>query len=90
MSHLHLGQEQQPGDEHAYCQLRSKSNLLSGMQEAVSFVLEGLSKGIEPQQIAADMLDACLAGDPKDACGIGCDNMTCIVVLLQSQADSTS
>lgn len=52
------------------------------MQAAVGFVLEGLGKGLEPHQISANMLDACLAGDPKDACGIGCDNMTCIIVLL--------
>ena len=49
----------------------------------------GLEKGQAPQEIAAEMLDACLANDPKDACGIGCDNMTCLVILLK-QAEAAA
>lgn len=52
----------------------------------MTFVVKGLESGKAPQDIAAEMLDACLAGDPKDACGIGCDNMTCVIVLLEPAA----
>jgi protein phosphatase 1G len=51
-------------------------------QDCVDFVLQRLDQGMEPTQIACAMLDACLANDPKEARGIGCDNMTAIVVLL--------
>jgi hypothetical protein len=60
------------------------SNRVCFLQDAVSFVLEGLAKGQAPQDVAASMLDACLATDPKDACGIGCDNMTCVIIRLNS------
>jgi len=51
-------------------------------QDVVDFVAQRLDQGMEPAQIACAMLDACLANDPKEARGIGCDNMTAIVVLL--------
>ena len=54
-------------------------------QDAVDFVSQRLDQGMEPTQIACAMLDACLANDPKEARGIGCDNMTAIVVLLNAQ-----
>ena len=56
------------------------------MQDAVTFVSAGLDKGQSLHDISAEMLDACLANDPKDACGLGCDNMTVILVLLQGGA----
>lgn len=59
-------------------------------QDAVDFVSQRLDQGMEPVDIAKAMLDACLANDPKEARGIGCDNMTAIVVLLnvgQPQAE---
>lgn len=58
-----------------------------GLQDAVNFVQAGLDKGQAPQDIAGEMLDACLANDPKDACGIGCDNMTCVIVLLKTMEE---
>ena len=30
--------------------------------------------------IAAELLDACLASNPRESKGIGCDNMTAIIV----------
>jgi protein phosphatase 1G len=56
----------------------------------VNFVLSGLAKGLPPHEIAASMLDACLANDPKDACGIGCDNMTCVIVLFKTAGSDES
>lgn len=51
-------------------------------QDVVDFVTARLEQGMNPTQIATSMLDACLANDPKEARGIGCDNMTAIVILL--------
>ncbi len=36
--------------------------------------------------IAAALLDACLAPDPRETRGIGCDNMTATIVLLHGTA----
>lgn len=52
-------------------------------QEAVDFVRARLQSGIAPTDVASQLLDACLATDPKEARGVGCDNMTAIVVQLQ-------
>jgi serine/threonine protein phosphatase PrpC len=51
-------------------------------QEAVDFVSARLDEGRTAAQSACDLIDACLAPDPKEARGVGCDNMTAIVVLL--------
>jgi serine/threonine protein phosphatase PrpC len=51
-------------------------------QEAVDFVSARLDEGRTAAQAACDLIDACLAPDPKEARGVGCDNMTAIVVLL--------
>jgi protein phosphatase 1G len=52
-------------------------------QEAVRFVRERLADGAAPTDVACQLLDACLASDPKEARGVGCDNMTAIVVQLR-------
>ena len=51
-------------------------------QDAVDFVRARLRQGAAPADAACQLLDACLAGDPKEARGVGCDNMTAIVVRL--------
>jgi len=45
----------------------------------VDFVGERLAKGCQPHDISSDLLNACLANDPREARGIGCDNMTAAV-----------
>lgn len=55
-------------------------------QEAVNFVAEGLDKKLDAQDVCSSLIDECLAADPKQAYGIGCDNMTCIVVQLHNFA----
>jgi len=52
-------------------------------QDVVDFVEQRLDKGMSPSEISCAILDACLASDPKEARGVGCDNMTAIVVLLK-------
>jgi protein phosphatase 1G len=53
-------------------------------QQVVDFVKERLDKGMVPKEISCELLDACLATDPKEARGIGCDNMTIVIVQLDA------
>jgi serine/threonine protein phosphatase PrpC len=55
-------------------------------QEAVEFIDKKLAAGLKPTEAACALLDACLAADPKAARGVGCDNMTAIVVQLKHAA----
>ena len=34
-------------------------------------------------EIATELLDACLAANPRDSRGIGCDNMTAVIVRIK-------
>ena len=52
-------------------------------QNVVDFVLKQLGQGIPLANAAANLLDACLASNPRDTKGIGCDNMTAIIVTLK-------
>jgi protein phosphatase 1G len=52
-------------------------------QEAVDFIARQLQGGSKPTDAACALLDACLAADPKSARGVGCDNMTAIVVQVK-------
>ncbi len=52
-------------------------------QEAVTFVAQNLTKkkrSSELQNLIGDMFEKNLAKDAASAAGIGCDNMTCIVI----------
>jgi len=55
-------------------------------QEVCDFVRDGLRTGRGVARVAEQLLDSCLAEDPKAANGLGGDNMTCIIVKL-SDAD---
>lgn len=46
------------------------------------FVNERLDAGMEPTQIVREICKRCLAQDPKLSAGIGGDNMTCLLVLI--------
>ena len=48
----------------------------------VNFVGQRLSEHMGLSEIAGQLLDACLAGNPSESMGIGCDNMTATIVLL--------
>lgn len=51
-------------------------------QEVVDFIGQKLDQNMTTSQAACALLDACLATDPKEARGVGCDNMTVVVVEL--------
>ncbi len=53
--------------------------------QAVDFAIERLNRGMTPAVVCSEMLDHCLAKDPKEARGIGCDNMTAELVILRWQ-----
>mmetsp|Transcript_17737 Transcript_17737/g.53424 ORF Transcript_17737/g.53424 Transcript_17737/m.53424 type:complete len:437 (-) Transcript_17737:987-2297(-) len=55
-------------------------------QQAVDFVNERLDQGMSVGVICEEMLDHCLAKNPKEARGIGCDNMTAQVVVFRKSA----
>ena len=55
-------------------------------QDVVDFIGARLGQGMTPTQASCALLDACLANDPKEARGVGCDNMTAVVVLLEHKA----
>uniref|UniRef100_A0AC35UD97 PPM-type phosphatase domain-containing protein n=1 Tax=Rhabditophanes sp. KR3021 TaxID=114890 RepID=A0AC35UD97_9BILA len=50
-------------------------------QEAVDFVRSRLADGIAPEKVCEQMLDHCLSPDSRME-GLGCDNMTVIIVCL--------
>ncbi|KAL4452740.1 hypothetical protein ABPG75_008402 [Micractinium tetrahymenae] len=52
-------------------------------QQVVDFVAERLAKGEQPEVISSQLLDGCLASDPREARGIGCDNMTAAIVVFE-------
>ncbi len=51
--------------------------------QAVEFVNARLDRGVEAGVICQELLDACLAKNPKEARGIGCDNMTANIVVFK-------
>ena len=59
-------------------------------QAVVDFVSARLDAGEKPAAAAAALLDACLAPDPRETRGIGCDNMTATIVLLHGTAGAAA
>lgn len=52
-------------------------------EQCANFVYTGLSEGKTPSQIVESMLDACLARDVSTSMGLGCDNMTCVLLVFK-------
>lgn len=52
-------------------------------EEVCRFIRTALQRGEHLERIVEDLLDACICPDPKASCGLGGDNMTCVVVQLQ-------
>ncbi|KAJ9518291.1 hypothetical protein QJQ45_010236 [Haematococcus lacustris] len=59
-------------------------------QDVVDFIGSKLDLGMSASAAACALLDACLAHDPKEARGVGCDNMTAVVVQLKPSAADSS
>jgi len=58
-------------------------------QQVVDFVNERLDSGLKADKICEEILDHCLA-PTKDGDGNGCDNMTVVIVLLNSVPTASS
>lgn len=52
-------------------------------QQACEFVSERLEQNRDLKTISSELLDACLASNPSETQGVGCDNMTAIIVRLK-------
>mmetsp|Transcript_13371 Transcript_13371/g.25255 ORF Transcript_13371/g.25255 Transcript_13371/m.25255 type:complete len:446 (-) Transcript_13371:64-1401(-) len=48
--------------------------------QVCDFVKKGLSKKRQLGLIIEDLLNDCITANPKETCGLGADNMTCIIV----------
>lgn len=53
-------------------------------QEVVDFVTQRLGQGMEPEDICEQLMTRCLSPDCQMG-GLGCDNMTCVLVCLLHQ-----
>lgn len=53
-------------------------------QEVVDFVRPRLKNATKISAIVEELLDRCVASDPKETQGLGCDNMTCVIVDLKN------
>jgi hypothetical protein len=59
---------------------RDSTSLFSPTQ--CDFVSQRLDKGLDVATITKEVLHHCLASDTASAAGVGCDNMTFLLVLL--------
>lgn len=66
-------------------ELTTVKMIFSCSQEAVDFVRKGLAQGKSCSDVSCDILDFCIATDPKESRGIGCDNMTCCIVRFKDE-----
>ena len=78
----------QPASKHTAASSRSLLHICRGgtlhdTLQAVEFVNTRLDRGVEAGVICQELLDACLAKNPKEARGIGCDNMTANIVVFK-------
>merc|ERR1719481_676826 len=53
-------------------------------QEVVDFVVQRIGQGLEPEDICEQLMTRCLSPDCQMG-GLGCDNMTCVLVCFLNQ-----
>eukprot|EP00744_Colponema_vietnamica_P001408 GILI01002328.1.p1 GENE.GILI01002328.1~~GILI01002328.1.p1 ORF type:complete len:338 (+),score=109.19 GILI01002328.1:70-1083(+) len=54
-------------------------------QEVCDFVRERLNRGMKVSSIVNEIFDRCISPDPSATTGVGCDNMTCVIVVFKRQ-----
>ena len=79
-------EELRPGDRFIVMACDGIWDVMSS-QQVVDFVNERLDKGMPPAAIASDLLNACVATDPRETRGIGCDNMTATIIVFNKDLE---
>jgi len=74
-------QDLQPGDEFLVIACDGIWDCMTN-QQAVDYVRDRIATAEKMSDICSQMCDDCLAQDTQGSGGIGCDNMTCMVVKL--------
>lgn len=52
-------------------------------QEIVDFVYERIKKDMKTSKIVEELLDSLLSADYTVTQGLGCDNMSCVIIKLK-------
>jgi serine/threonine protein phosphatase PrpC len=74
-----------PEDEFIVCACDGVWDVMTN-QEVVDFVRSRLTtRRGQISDIVEELLDKCMSPDPKETQGLGCDNMTCVVVELKKK-----
>lgn len=74
-----------PEDEFIVCACDGVWDVMTN-QEVVDFVRSRLnSSRRQISDVVEELLDKCMSPDPKETQGLGCDNMTCVVVELKKR-----
>jgi protein phosphatase 1G len=63
---------------------------LLSSQQVINFVRFRLKTGMDPKTVVESLLDECCSKDPQKTLGRGTDNETCILVLLNSNTNSSA
>jgi serine/threonine protein phosphatase PrpC len=75
-----------PQDEFLVCACDGVWDVMTN-QEVVDFVRVRMQRrrGASISEIVEELLDKCISPDPKETQGLGCDNMTCVIVDLKKK-----
>eukprot|EP00391_Amoebophrya_sp_Ameob2_P010483 CAMPEP_0178993800 /NCGR_PEP_ID=MMETSP0795-20121207/6910_1 /TAXON_ID=88552 /ORGANISM="Amoebophrya sp., Strain Ameob2" /LENGTH=597 /DNA_ID=CAMNT_0020685911 /DNA_START=541 /DNA_END=2334 /DNA_ORIENTATION=+ len=81
--------EIQPGDEFLVLACDGVWDMMSN-QQCCDFVRQRLQKSIPLKKICEDLLDSCLADDPRKQGGLGGDNCTVLVIRFATGEDTSA
>lgn len=59
-------------------------------QAAVDFVRPRLAEGIAPAEVAAQLCSVCIADDTQQLAGLGCDNVSVVLIVLPASREHSS
>jgi serine/threonine protein phosphatase PrpC len=59
-------------------------------QAAVDFVRPRLAEGIAPAEVAAQLCGVCIADDTQQLAGLGCDNVSVVLIVLPASREHSS
>ena len=56
-------------------------------QDIVDFIYERLKKEMEPTEVIEELFESLISADYNATQGLGCDNMSCIIIKLKSKIE---